>query len=310
MKCYFIMTMRRIARIIDLLNFFWRRKVMRKNIPLLASFKLTYRCNLTCRGCPFHFRAQDEGAHIPWDKAITALHALKDAGTPIVVFEGGEPFLWRDGTQTLNDLVVYARQLFSTVAVTTNGTISPDSDADIVWVSLDGLRDQHDRLRSDSFDRVFDNLNRTSHPRVFIHFTMNRENWHDLEALLILLGSVPAVKGTTIQLFYPYGQGEMPLSLSSGERREALEYVIRLTSRYPILNSCKSLRAMIDNDWVCHDDILINVDPNGEITRGCYVKSRGRINCRECGFTPVAEASGSLDLNIGSLLAGCRIFFS
>jgi hypothetical protein len=38
------------------------------------------------------------------------------------------------------------------------------------------------------------------------------------------------------------------------------------------------------------------------------VKSRGRINCPDCGFTPVAEASGALDLNIGSLLAGSRVF--
>jgi hypothetical protein len=90
-----------------------------------------------------------------------------------------------------------------------------------------------------------------------------------------------------------------------GERREALEYGIGPKGKYPVLNSRKSLRAMIENDRVCHDDILINVYPNGKITRGCYVKSRGMINC---GFTPVAETSGSSDVNIGSWIAGCRIF--
>ena len=65
---------------------------------------------------------------------------------------------------------------------------------------------------------------------------------------------------------------------------------------------------MIDNRWFCHDDILINVDPDGTITKGCYVKSRGEINCDACGFTPVAEASGALDFIPGSLYAGWRLF--
>ena len=66
---------------------------------------------------------------------------------------------------------------------------------------------------------------------------------------------------------------------------------------------------MIENSWRCHDDILINVDPNGEIVQGCYVKNRGDVRCSECGFTPVAEASGAIDLLPGSILAGWRIFF-
>jgi hypothetical protein len=65
---------------------------------------------------------------------------------------------------------------------------------------------------------------------------------------------------------------------------------------------------MVDNSWRCHDDILINVDPDGTITKGCYVKSRGEINCDTCGFTPVAEASGALGFFPGSLYAGWRLF--
>jgi hypothetical protein len=79
---------------------------------------------------------------------------------------------------------------------------------------------------------------------------------------------------------------------------------------FPILNSTGRMRAMIKNDWHCHDDILINVDPDGTITRGCYVKSRGRINCRACGFSAVSEASGALDLFPGSLRAGWSIFLN
>jgi hypothetical protein len=46
------------------------------------------------------------------------------------------------------------------------------------------------------------------------------------------------------------------------------------------------------------------------MTQGCYVKNRGEVNCRECGFTPVAEASGALDLRLGSIFAGWRAYLS
>ena len=119
----------------------------------------------------------------------------------------------------------------------------------------------------------------------------------------------PTLRGLTVQLFYPYNQGEAPLALAPGERRAALEAVMDLKKRgYPILNSPERLRAMIENAWTCHDDLLVNVDPDGTVTRGCYVKGRGVVNCRQCGFTPVAEASGALDFRIQSLIAGWRLF--
>ena len=299
---------RRIMRGLDLLGFFWQSKVLRRKIPLLASFKLTYRCNINCRGCPFHLRAHDDEAQLTWDQALAALATLKEAGTRIVVFEGGEPLLWRDEGHTLSELVLYAQKLFTTVAVTTNGTLPLAVPADILWVSLDGLPATQNRLRSGSFDRVWQNLKTAQHPRLFVHFTMNSENWRDLEGLLEMLRELPGVRGVTVQLFYPYGQGEAPLLLRPDDRRAALLNVLRLKNKYPLLNSRRSLWAMITNDWLCHDDILINVDPDGRVTRGCYASSRGPINCPDCGFTPVAEASGALDLHPGSLLAGWRIF--
>ena len=195
------------------------------------------------------------------------------------------------------------------VAVTTNGTFPLDVPADVIWVSLDGLKETHDGLRSESFDRVWDNLRMAEHPKILIHFTMNRKNWQDLDVLLKRLEDVPAVRGLTLQLFYPYGQGEEELALSPEERKLALEKAISLKrSGYPILNSRNRMKAIIENDWICHDDILANVDPDGVITSGCYVKRRGEIHCRDCGFTPVAEASGALDMIPGSIFAGWRIY--
>jgi MoaA/NifB/PqqE/SkfB family radical SAM enzyme len=298
----------------DLLDFYIRRKIFRQRIPLFASFKLTYNCNLACLACPFHRRAGEDRSSITWESAIKALEELKRRGTRIVIFEGGEPFLWRDGEYGLRELVEYAKQRFLRVAVTTNGTFPLDVPADALWVSMDGADGVHDRLRSDSFEQVWANLEAAgrfrSKTRIMVHFTMNRINWRELDGLAEKLKGHPAVKGITLQLFYPYGQGESSLSLSDKERKTALEHAIRLKRTYPIINSERCLRGMILNDWPCRDDMLINVDPDGLITQGCYVKGRGVVDCRRCGFTPIAEASAALDLCPESLLAGWRAYLS
>ena len=296
----------------SLLSFYLRRRILRQKIPLLASFKLTFRCNLSCLACPFHRRAGEERSSITWEAATTALEELRRRGTRIVVFEGGEPFLWRDGTRGLRELVAYATERFLRVAVTTNGTFPLDAPADLLWVSLDGADRVHDLLRSDSFGQVWANLEAAGRARrgtrVLVHFTLNRMNWRDLEVLANKLRGLPVVKGMTLQLFYPYGQGESRLALSGEERRAALEQAIRLKRTYPIINSERTLRGMIRNDWRCSDDLLINVDPDGTITQGCYVTGRGAVDCTSCGFTPVAEASAALNLHPGAILAGWRAY--
>ncbi len=294
----------------SLLKYFIRRKLLGQNIPLLASFKLTYRCNLACRACPFHMRADEERAHMDWDTAVLSLEKLRRKGTQIVVFEGGEPFLWRDGGRNLSDLVLYTKGLFPRVAVTTNGTFPLSVPADILWVSVDGTAETHDRLRSGSYAQVWHHLQHASHANILVHFTLNRENWRDMEMMLREIRQIASVRGVTIQLFYPYGRGEEHLALLPPERENAIESAVQLKKKgFPILNSERSLRAMIRNDWICHDDVLINVDPDGQISVGCYARRRGHIDCTHCGFTPVSEASGAVSLVPASLLAGWSIFF-
>jgi len=242
-------------------------------------------------------------------QAIRALEELDRRGCRFVVFEGGEPLLWKDGAFDFRDLVSVAKGHFLRVAATTNGTIPLDAPVDVLWVSVDGLRDTHNRLRSGSFDRLWSNLEAAQHPNIIVHFTLNRENWRDLQGLLERLEALPSVRGLTVQLFYPYGRGEEDLSLAPAERKRALEEVIRLKERgYPIFNSAGRLRSMIDNRWACRDSILANVDPDGTITQGCYARKRGDTRCGDCGFTPVAEASGALDLMPGAIVAGWQTF--
>jgi len=294
---------------ISLADYFLRARVLGQTLPLLASFKLTYRCNLACRTCPFHQRGAGPGSHMHWETAVDRLQELSRRGCRLIVFEGGEPLLWADSGHGVDELLLMARKLFLRTALTTNGTFELSQPADILWVSIDGLPETHDRLRSNSFARIRENLLAARHQKILVHHTINRENRRELKGLLDLLAGIPSVRGMTVQFFYPYDRGEDDLSLSLAERREAVEGALDLKRQgYPVLNSAGCLRDMIDNSWTCRDTILINVDPDGTVTQGCYAKSRGRVRCDQCGFTPVAEAVGALNLRPGSLMAGWRTF--
>jgi Fe-coproporphyrin III synthase len=300
-----------MGRYSSILRFFYRTRVLGNECPLIASFKLTYRCNLACRACPFHLMSTRADTHMDWGTACRSLDTLSGMGCPIVVFEGGEPLLWSDGNYTFNDLVNYARGRFSCVAATTNGTLNLDCPTDILWVSVDGLRDTHNHLRGNSYDRVIENVNTAKHPKLFIHITLNRLNFRESADIVRTVSSIPAVRGITLQLFYPYGQGEEPLALTGEERKLALNDILTLKKDgYPILNSAWGLNAMINNSWACRERLLANVSPDGRVAVGCYVKDRGEVVCGQCGFTPVAEASGAYSLLPGPLMAGIRIFLS
>lgn len=295
----------------DLFRFYSSTWLLRAKTPFLASFKLTHRCNLQCLACPYHLRSGAADTHMDWDTAVACLQKLKQRGCRIVVFEGGEPMLWTSDGRNFSELASYARTLFLRVAVTTNGTFELNAPADVLWVSLDGAKATHDRLRSDSYDQVLANLKAVRHPNVLIHFTANNENIDDLEAVAALVQKLPSVRGTTVQFHYPYDDGEAPLALTQKQRERAIETVLRLKKQgAPILNSTGGLKAMLSNAWTCREWMLINVDPNGAIAQGCYVKSRGIVDCDACGFTPVAELSRSWTLHPGSVLAGWRVFLS
>ena len=82
---------------ISLSSFMIQRKILGRKLPLLASFKITYRCNLTCRACPFHLRTDEDNRQMSRETAIQTLENLRRPGTRIVVFEDGGPAKSHDG---------------------------------------------------------------------------------------------------------------------------------------------------------------------------------------------------------------------
>jgi len=278
-------------------------RLLGRRRPFLAGFKVTHRCNLRCRACPFWRRPADD---IPYEAALRAMDALHRAGARLLILEGGEPFLWRDGRRTLEDLVRAAKARFYRVGIATNGTLPLESEADTLWVSLDGLEESHDYNRGPVFRRIMENLERSSHQRLFAQLTINRRNRDEIPDLVRFLAG--KVRGITFQFHYPYPESE-DLYLPLEERGPVLDGLIRLKREgFPILDSYATLEALKDNSWRCHDWLIANVEPTGQINWGCYLKGRGPADCRKCGFAAHVELSLAYDWHLGAIAAGIRTF--
>lgn len=278
-------------------------RLFRRRRPLLGGFKLTHRCTLRCRMCPFWHQPADD---IPYPQALTTLDRLQALGVRILIFEGGEPFLWHDGPYRLDDLVREAKQRFFRVGVTTNGTLPLESNADVIWVSIDGFQETHDTFRGPSFERIITHIDRSSHPRIYAHITIHRANVDEIPALVRYLSD--HVRGITIQFYYPY-PGSEDLSLSWPKRRHVLDQLIQLKrAGYPILDSTAALRALKTNRWRCYPWLIASAEPDGTVRQGCYLQGRAEIACAQCGFAAHTEMSLAFAGNPGAIWAGLRIF--
>jgi MoaA/NifB/PqqE/SkfB family radical SAM enzyme len=280
------------------------RATLGRKRPLLGGVKLTHDCNLKCRHCPFWARS---GESLSFQAAVSAMRTLHEWGVRITIIEGGEPFLWRDGERRLEDVVAEARKLYFSVGVTTNGTFAIETEADVVWVSIDGLKETHERIRGRCFDRVVANIEASSHPQIYAHVTINTLNREEIPELVEFLA--PRVAGVTIQFHYPYDGVEDELYLPLEGRGEVLDELIDMKRRgLPVADSVACLEALKDNSWKCHSWMIASVDPSGKLTQGCYVKGRGEVSCKRCGFAAHTEMSLAYDGVLGSIRAGHRIF--
>ena len=287
------------------LSYYVQSRLGRKK-PILAAMKVTQSCNLRCSHCPF---CQEDGDMLSWKQAVSRMKTLHRWGVRLLIFEGGEPFLWRDEKRDFRHLVEEARKLFFSVGVVTNGTFPIDVPADIVWVSIDGLRETHDRLRDESFDAAMANIDASSHPRLFAHITINAVNWREIPELVRFLSD--KVHGITVQFHYPYRQDAVDeeLFLPVEARHEVLESLISLKKQgMPVMDSYACLEALKVNRWQCHSWMLATVEADGTMSKGCYAKNRTDTACDRCGFAAYTEISLAYNGNIEAMLVGKHIF--
>jgi len=231
---------------------------------------------------------------------------LFEHGARILILEGGEPLLWRDGEHGLGEVVRHAQRSFWSVGVVTNGTLPLPPEPDVVWVSVDGLEETTKAIRGLIFRRQVANIEASRHRRVYANVTITTASVGEVPELVMALAGL--VRGITIQFYYPY-EDDLELFVPWEQRAELLEKLVLMKQQgYPLLDSVAALRALERPGWRCHPWLVASAEPNGTITQGCYLTGRGPIACERCGFAAHVEMSMAYDLKPGAVISGLRVF--
>jgi Fe-coproporphyrin III synthase len=278
--------------------------------PLISSFKLTNRCTLKCLHCPFW--RSNEILELKYDETAAILQKLHVDGIKIVIFEGGEPLIWKDreNNKDIHDIINMAKELFYYVGVTTNGTVELSNvESDIIFVSIDGLQKTHDAIRGKSFDKIIENIKANKNTKKIIaNICISKINWKEIPELIKFLNTI--TYGITIQFFYPYSN-VVDQVISQDEKEQLLKELIKLKKEgYKILDSAACLGRMMKNTWKCYDFLVSSVEPDGTTYYGCYLKNKvDNASCKDCGFAVHCEISLAYTLNVDALNSARKIFW-
>lgn len=271
--------------------------------PLICGLVLHNKCNLRCRHCTVVDRPTPA---ISYNEAIKVMDTFYGNGGRCLYLEGGEPFIWNDGSYTMENIVRYAKKKgYYAVIIYTNGTRPIESDADTIFVSVDGTQKTHDSLRGKSFDKIMDHIRHSPHPSIYINYTINSVNKDDIISFCEFASHIPQIKGTFFYFHTPY-YGYDELYLDIAQKNEVLAKLIGIQGHYKILNSKAGLKSAIRNDWKKNLDIC-SVYEDGKFYKCCRESNNGEV-CKDCGYLSYAEIDRALKLNPRALANALKYF--
>lgn len=157
-------------------------------------WNVTKKCNLSCRHC-YAATSDNCESELTFGEGKKLIDDLSAFGCPVILFSGGEPLTRPD----LPELCVYAVSKGLRAVISTNGTLIDQDTAEklkktglsYVGISLDGLRDVHDRFRgrSGAFDNAMNGIRNCINAglKVGLRFTACRENAAEIPGIFKLL---------------------------------------------------------------------------------------------------------------------------
>jgi len=260
--------------------------LFRKKTPILGTVILTDKCNLSCKHCSVN----NKNAVIhPYNQIKSEMKLLYNMGVRILFFCGGETFLWQDGSKTLRQLVIEAKEMgFLIVNVVTNGTFKLDlPEADLILLSLDGNKEKHNQIRGDTYDRIIDNIKNATADNICFYMAVNQINKDTIRHVCTLAKETGHVRAVSFNFHTPYPDTQN-LALSREEKQTCCNVIAEMMNQgVPVFNLKSAFPYLIDNKFPtpCHQCVVIE---NGKIsTCGRCIDVPGL--CEKCGYFFVAE---------------------
>ena len=260
--------------------------------PLSAVIKITNRCNLKCKQCPWWKQNEPEQTTEQWKET---LRDIKKRGVLMSIFEGGEPTLRKD----LQELLDYSKELGMLTIVITNGQNDFSKyNPDFFWVSVDGLDEIYENIRTGAkFNTLLKNMKSSSVPFMSV-ITISNQNIHQISEMIDLFSPISTYVGFSFA--YPYKDAEN-ISLTKKQKEKAAQDILKIKKKYNnIANSQAFFKTITTRkQHYCNCDwMTLMVSPSGEIKQGCTFSVHSKPNCEQCECAVYREFDQSLKGNI------------
>ncbi len=268
--------------------------VIIKKRPFAVNYDITWQCNLRCNHCYFYSSAAElelgeinTRKELSDEQWINVFRYHRSLGVYSASITGGEP--------TLRMYLLHeAVNIFPSVQIATNGTIKipyfKAKKQPILWVSLDGPKDLHNKIRGASiFDKVIKNIQ--DDKRVFISCTVSSQNYKEIEKVVEI--AYDADVSGIFFLWYT-GYDNDPLLLKGEKSKIAVGKILNVMKEYEdfIIFSKKMLELYISKEFVPHcffrkKNRIHSYYPNGQ-QKFCVMGNSPKL-CKNCGcIVPVA----------------------
>ena len=222
--------------------------LFRKKDPILGTIILTDKCNLKCKHCSVN---NITAVVHPYKQIKKEMRQLYDMGIRILFFCGGETFLWKDGEKSLRDLVTEAKKMgFLIVNVVTNGTFPIDlPEADLILLSLDGNRLQHNKIRGDTYDTIMENVQNATSDNICFYMAINQINKNGIRDVCLKAKNMPNVRAVSFNFHTPYPDTK-ELLLSPGEKAACCNVIAKMMEEgAPVFNLKSAFPYLIRNSF-------------------------------------------------------------
>ena len=285
---------------------FFKARILGIKRPLQTVLFITDECNLACKHCTIYRKT---------NLNIKSFEQIKEEliysyrlGSRFVDFEGGEPTIWRDGDKDLNSLIRLSKEIgFFSATITTNAFLPfAGSEADSIWVSIDGCGDFHDDIRGKGvFERAKMHINEAHHPHVSINMVINSRNYPSVAETIEWAKTNPNIQAISLNFHNPYSGTEY-LFLDWEKRQKVIDLIIeKKKAGYPIMNSVSGLKLMKQANFKKECWVTNFILADGRRLPECAGKTAGM--CDTCGLSMSGEMRSVFTLKPDTIFAGMKL---
>ena len=293
------------GRLASWVDFGLRTFLLGERRPYLFGIEVSDKCNLDC----FYCEGKNKGRYqFNYEQACETLVQAYKRGHRALYFTGGEPMIWDDGPRRLADLVGHAKAIgFNDIYVYTNGTRPLDIESCKYIVTIDGPREVHNKIRSDTYDQVLDNVRTAVTRDVFASITITKANYRHLERYVQDITATKLFRGITFNLVTHWPEIVARYGFTGAARQHVLDHMWRLKRQgYPVLLSKAAYNALRNNDWRRPiRQIELCLAPHEIYT--CCRDVTNREVCNSCGYVNCAEISQILAWKPSAIWQAVRI---